>query len=188
MEEVDEAWYDPESMDAIGAALQLDSFAPQWTAADAATGASLGVADAEVDAAQHELPQKLPPLASDELALLCETPDVPWALSEYENSLLRRSLESLDYTGDWADPASARDSIVLTCQTPDVEYVGPDKVPEFTCSFDRFTAERHELHVRIVEKMLTSSRTLEGARHDAGISLPTTAVDGSKKAVPAAAG
>lgn len=188
-------------MEAIDAALQLDSYAPQWTAIDAAASMAIGAADGNTSAtgaasaasyeelrkAYEQLPQRLPPLNSEELEQLRQEPDVPWPLSDYERSLLRRSLESLDYNGDWADPTSAQDSIVLTCQTPDVEYVGPDKVPEFTCSFDRFTAERHELHVRIVEKMLTSSRTLEGARHDSGISLPTTAVDGSKKAVPAAA-
>ena len=153
-EEEEEAWYDPESMDAIGAALQLDSFAPQWAATDAATGASIGVA--EEDAVEHELPQKLPPLASDELAQLCEESDVPWPLSEYEDDLLRRSLESLDYTGDWADPESARDSIVLTCRSPEVKDNGPGGGLEFTCDFTDFTAERHQLHGHILEKMLTS--------------------------------
>ena len=54
----------------------------------------------------------------------------PWPLSEYERELLQRSLDSLDYLGDWANPNNAKDSIVLTCNKPDV-HVASNGIEEF---------------------------------------------------------
>ena len=34
--------------------------------------------------------------------------------------LLQRSLDSLDYSGNWSDPSRVRDSIVLACVAPEV--------------------------------------------------------------------
>lgn len=138
---------DPDSMNAIDQALRLDDIAPQWRpAAD----------DIE------QLPQVLTPLNQAELAELEAMPESAagpsW--SELEEQLLRQSLESLDYVGDWADPTTAKDSIVLMCEEPKV--IERESGPEFTCAYDAFTAERQRLHTYITKRMLTSARTNKG--------------------------
>ena len=143
-------WSEPDSMVAIDQLLRGESAAPQWTAAAAAA------------AATADLPQRVTPLSLSELAELEKTEEEPWPLSEYERELLQRSLDSLDYLGDWANPNNAKDSIVLTCNKPDV-HVASNGIEEFTCAYDDFTLERHQLHSHIVARMLTSSRTTSGA-------------------------
>ena len=39
-----------------------------------------------------------------------------------EQELLKRSLDSLDYSGNWSDPARMRDSMVLSCKSPEVRH------------------------------------------------------------------
>ena len=149
----DEAWdsddlAEPESMSAIDRALQLDSVAPQW------------YPDAEP--LPQELPQRLSPLRENELAELEAQSDEPIddRFSSYERELLRLSVESLDYLGDWSDERAVRDSIVLCCESP--EMMEGSTGPEFTCTYSNFTAERHQLHSKIIELMLTSARTRQG--------------------------
>lgn len=77
-------------------------------------------------------------------------------LSPACQELLKRSLDSLDYSGNWSDPTRMRDSMVLSCKSPEV-LDGPGG-PEYSCRFDEFTQERHELHEHIVERMLASPK------------------------------
>ena len=42
-----------------------------------------------------------------------------------EQELLKRSLDSLDYSGNWSDPARMRDSMVLSCKSPEVRTPRP---------------------------------------------------------------
>ena len=129
----------------IDKALQLDSVAPQWTPGAAGKGRPSAPA------------QRLQPLRQDELAGLEAVPESELPLSALERKLLQRSLDSLDYLGDWSDPEKAKDSIVLSCAAPDV--IQGISGPEYTCAYDDFTADRHALHSYIIERMLTSSRT-----------------------------
>ena len=143
----EERWSDPDSMSKIDDALQLDSVAPQWQA------------PLSLDGTGYELQQRITPLRTSELKQVEAMVDQEHPLSELERSLLQQSLDSLDYLGNWADP-DKRDSIVLTCQAPSV--VEGENGPEYTCAYNEFTAERHELHSAIIEKMLTSTRTTAG--------------------------
>ena len=138
---------EPASMSDIDRALQLDSVAPQWTPG-AASGRESGAPA-----------QRLQPLREAELAELESQPESEseLPLSDLERSLLQRSLDSLDYLGDWSDPSNARDSIVLSCVAPEV--IQGVSGPEFSCAFSDFTAERHRLHSYIIQRMLTSTRT-----------------------------
>ena len=68
--------------------------------------------------------------------------------------LLQRSLDSLDYSGNWSDPSRMRDSIVLACVDPEL-LDGPSGM-EYSCRNDKFSRERAELHEHIVERMLAS--------------------------------
>ena len=68
--------------------------------------------------------------------------------------LLQRSLDSLDYSGNWSDPTRMRDSIVLACVDP--EMVEGASGMEYSCRNDKFSRERAELHEHIVERMLAS--------------------------------
>ena len=43
-------------------------------------------------------------------------------LLRVEQELLKRSLDSLDYSGNWSDPARMRDSMVLSCKSPEVRH------------------------------------------------------------------
>jgi len=95
-------------------------------------------------------------LDEEELRQLEEKEDFSLPLSPFEHELLQRSVSSIDYLGDWSNKA-VRDSIVLTCLEPKVVSLAGGL--EFTCPFDSFTAERHEMHARIVDRMLTSPRT-----------------------------
>ena len=145
----DAKWSDsePESMIAIGRALELESVAPQWRVA--AGGDDAG------------LPQRVQPLREEELAAIEAAEESAHGLSELERELLRRSVASLDYLGDWADTKTPpSDSIVLCCVAPEV-HMG-ENGPEYTCRYNDFTAERHQLHAHIVERMLTSTRTTAG--------------------------
>lgn len=104
-------------MASIDRALQLETVAPQWRPDVGAEGDASGPS-----AAPTELPQRIKPLYDEELAALEQLPEEEETahLSDAEQEFLRRSIESLDYLGDWADPRIARDSIVLCCETPDV--------------------------------------------------------------------
>jgi hypothetical protein len=146
----DAAWSatEPESMGAIDRALQLETVAPQWRP--------------PADADDAGPPNRLPALQEDELAALECAEERPIALSEHEHELRRRSLASLDYLGNWANlQKPPTDSIILTCRAPDV-HVG-EGGPEYSCACGDFTAERRQLHARIVERMLTSARTTAGS-------------------------
>lgn len=129
---------EPEIMRLITSALYLDSYAPQLQPRGSAV-----------------LPQRIAPLRAEEIEALEQLPEAQNAVefSDNDHSLLQRSLESLDYLGDWADPAVARDSIVLCCASPEVREC--ESGPEFTCRYDAFTRERHLLHAHIIERMLT---------------------------------
>jgi hypothetical protein len=129
---------EPEIMRAITSALYLDSYAPQLQPRGSAV-----------------MPQRIAPLRAEEIEALEQLPEAQNAVefSDNDHSLLQLSLESLDYLGDWADPAVARDSIVLCCASPEVREC--ESGPEFTCRYDAFTRERHLLHAHIIERMLT---------------------------------
>ena len=147
----DEKWSEsePDSMRAIASALQLEEVAPQL-AAPAATDMA-------------DVPQELPPIFSEEISALEALEESPYDLSTLERELLERSLESLDYLGDWACQESPpKDSAVLCCIAPEVHQ--GESGPEYTCAYDDFTAERQQLHTHIVERMLTSARTTGGNR------------------------
>jgi hypothetical protein len=97
---------DPATMPAIDAALRQDAVAPQL-------GAEAPAISRGVDG--------LEPLREDELSELEELEEpAPVTLSNVERSLLQRSLDSLDYSGNWSDPAKMRDSMVLACVAPEV--------------------------------------------------------------------
>lgn len=134
---------EPQTMVAFDKALKLNNIAPQW----------------RVPSGQLAGEQALPHLLEDELALLAEVEEPPLQLSELEHSLLERSLKSLNYLGDWANPNNVQDSIVLTCNDPTVLLQEDGMNKEYTCSYNGFQAERHQLHAHIVERMLTSHRT-----------------------------
>ena len=154
-DETDDAWSDsePESMNAIARALELESVAPQWRVPT----------DAEVAA----MPQELQRLSEEELAQLAGMDEQPFGLSGLEQELLGRSVASLDYLGNWADTNEPpTDSIVQCCMAPEVH--DGEGGPEYTCMYDDFTAERGMLHTHIVERMLTSTRTRGGASAIAG--------------------
>jgi len=178
---------DPESMSAIDQALQLESYAPQWQPGSSRHPSAAVVIKPDKQQAEQVPPQRLESLRQDELATLESLPEASDSVhfSELEQSLLRRSLESLDYLGDWADPRVARDSIVLCCDSPEVRDF--ESGPEFTCGYDDFTQERHLLHTHIIERMLTIARTTSGSRADlqrmhlppASDDVPSAAADGS---------
>jgi len=156
---------DPESMKRIDRALQLDSVAPQWPSLLVSDATAPDTADPSVPSASQQplqLPQRLPPLDETELGELEQWLEKPaMRFSECERSLIRTSIESLDYLGNWSDPVVARDSIVLMCDSPEV--IEGASGPEFSCAYTDFTAERDRLHAVIVDRMLTSVRTTSGA-------------------------
>jgi len=80
-------------------------------------------------------------------------------LTDTDRSLLRRAMESLDYLGNWSDPTHARDSIILHCRLPSVRDGSGGS--EFTCTYDNFTAERHQLHALIVERLMGRQNAFE---------------------------
>ena len=105
----------------------------------------------------------LPPLPEDELAALAEMEEPEMPFSSFERELVRRSLGSLDYLGNWSDPDTAKDSIVLCCVEPEVR--GADGL---TCDASGFHAERAQMHATIVDRMLTSPRTTTAAAGGGG--------------------
>lgn len=146
----------------IDQALWDETIAPQWrppapdsTAAVVAAAAALGAVEAPPPPPLAALPE----LCEDELAELARVKGDDWQnrLSKTDRALVQFSVDALDYLGDWSCAAGIRDSIVLTCATPRVHRgVTGD---EYTCSYDEFTTERHQLHAHIIERMLTSPRT-----------------------------
>ena len=159
----------PESMRVISRALQLEDVAPQWwppaaaevaeplvVAAAANETVADGVEGGRATAVRTALPpQRVPPLSAADLEELRSLPEAATTFSAEEEELLRLSIESLDYLGNWADPESAKDSIVLTCRSPHV--VDGDAGPEFTCTYGEFTTERHRLHAHIIDRMLSAA-------------------------------
>ncbi|KAJ1624957.1 hypothetical protein T492DRAFT_249210 [Pavlovales sp. CCMP2436] len=85
-----------------------------------------------------------------ELAQLAALPELAVEFTAEERSLYERAIASLNYFGDWADPAQTRDSIVLSCKAPRV--IGG----EYTCPDGAFKPERAALHARIMGTMLPS--------------------------------
>ena len=96
----------PASMVTIDKLLQKDDVSPQLGAAPRPS------LRRGVDGLQE--------LRHDELEMLEERDEPDFASSDVERELLRRSLESLDYSGNWSDATQMRDSIVLCCVAPEV--------------------------------------------------------------------
>jgi len=165
----------------ISRALQLEDVAPQWRPSAAADMAEPLVVEAvanETDAdgvgvgrapavRSAPLPQRVPPLSAAELEELRSLPEAATSFSTEEEELLRLSIESLDYLGNWADPERAKDSIVLTCRSPHV--VQGDAGPEFTCTYGEFTAERHQLHAHIIDRMLSAANRSADTPLESGV-------------------
>jgi hypothetical protein len=85
-----------ESMNAIDRMLTQETIAPQWGESEpsvSATGLLTG----------SRIRPKLPPLRVEELDELARMEDLELPLSEHEMELLKRSLSSLNYLGDWSD-------------------------------------------------------------------------------------
>lgn len=134
---------DPAVMNTIKRALQSERLAPQWTEPDSPPPPPQQL-------------QQLPPLREDELEELAARPEPALPFTERDRELLSRSISSLDYLGDWADPKKVVDSAVLMCTWPQL-IQHPRAAPEFTCSYDDFQSERHQLHAHIIERMLKSA-------------------------------
>ena len=96
----------PASMVTIDKLLQKDDVSPQWGAAPRPS------LRRGVDGLQE--------LRHDELEMLEQRDEPDFASSDVERELLRRSLESLNYSGNWSDATQMRDSIVLCCVAPEV--------------------------------------------------------------------
>merc|ERR1719162_1724497 len=146
---------DPSTMPWIDEALRQGDVSPQLELGSIPPTISQGIDGLEM-------------LREDELRQLeaLEEPAAPM-LSPACQELLQRSLNSLDYSGNWSDPARMRDSIVLSCKSPEV-LDGPGG-PEYSCRYSEFTSERHELHKHIVERMLSSpARTQDAGRMGSG--------------------
>jgi len=145
----------PASMVTIDKLLQKDDVSPQLGAAPRPS------LRRGVDGLQE--------LRHDELEMLEERDEPDFASSDVERELLRRSLESLDYSGNWSDATQMRDSIVLCCVAPEVVE------GEYTCPYNEFTAERVQLHERVLDTMMTKHTTGDGAVQ--GGSAPTAVRD-----------
>ena len=151
---------DPDTLAEITEELQSDAAAPQWVPGappPKPTSAGGGGSFFEKFLAARAA-SGLPPLPEDELAALAEMEEPEMPFSSFERELVRRSLGSLDYLGNWSDPDTAKDSIVLCCVEPEVR--GADGL---TCDASGFHAERAQMHATIVDRMLTSPRTTTAA-------------------------
>ncbi|KAL3922493.1 MAG: hypothetical protein SGPRY_004540, partial [Prymnesium sp.] len=151
---------DPESMKQIGRALHFDAHvAPQWTpptpGAAAVRRAAIGLDEAPLIA--------LPELREDELLRIThgKLADDLRQLNDIDKALVRRSVEAIDYLGNWSCENCIRDSIVLTCARPQVLH-GPT-CSEYTCAFEDLQPQRRQLHEHIIKRMLNSSRTIRQA-------------------------
>ena len=133
---------EPLSIRFIANALKNDDIAPQWNQRTAQTN----------NANSTSVPRLLP-LREDELKLLEAMDEPQLQLSDHELTLLRRSMDSLDYLGNWSSTKST-DSIVLCCR--DARVLPCVEGPEFTCALGSFTEERSNVHARIVARMLAS--------------------------------
>ena len=113
---------DPDTLAEITEGLQSDAAAPQWVPGappPKPTSAGGGGSFFEKFLAARAA-SGLPPLPEDELAALAEMEEPEMPFSSFERELVRRSLGSLDYLGNWSDPDTAKDSIVLCCVEPEV--------------------------------------------------------------------
>ena len=156
---------DPDTLAEITEELQSDAAAPQWVPGappPKPTSAGGGGSFFEKFLAARAA-SGLPPLPEDELAALAEMEEPEMPFSSFERELVRRSLGSLDYLGNWSDPDTAKDSIVLCCVEPEVR--GADGL---TCDASGFHAERAQMHATIVDRMLTSPRTPTAAAGGGG--------------------
>merc|ERR1719162_1173242 len=154
---------DPSTMPWIDEALRQGDVSPQLELGSIPPTISQGIDGLEM-------------LREDELRQLeaLDEPAVPM-LSPACQELLKRSLDSLDYSGNWSDPARMRDSMVLSCKSPEV-LDGPGG-PEYSCRYSEFTRERHELHEHIVERMLATPKGTGFSSPDGG-PMAADAVDG----------
>lgn len=185
----------PASMVTIDKALQRDDVSPQLGAASRPS-LRRGV-------------DGLDKLRYDELEMLEERDELDFAATDVERDLLRRSLESLDYSGNWSDATQMRDSIVLCCVAPEVRAppaaalgVGPRPCPclqptaslprccreqvlegEYTCPYDEFTAERVQLHERVLDTMMTKHTMALGVQKAATGTPTAAAADTLQKAL-----
>ena len=133
---------DPDTLAEITEELQSDAAAPQWVPGappPKPTSAGGGGSFFEKFLAARAA-SGLPPLPEDELAALAEMEEPEMPFSSFERELVRRSLGSLDYLGNWSDPDTAKDSIVLCCVEPEVR--GADGL---TCDASGFHAERAQM-------------------------------------------
>ena len=85
-----------ESMNVIDRMLRQETIAPQWGKSEPSVSATGLLTDSRVR-------PKLPPLRVEELDELARMEDLELPLSEHELELLKRSLSSLNYLGDWSD-------------------------------------------------------------------------------------
>jgi len=155
--------------------LEEGSLAPQWidtlepSSPGEDRGGQLAVANCSRQPGGESKPQVplLPALREQEvlsLSAMAEPANL-FNLSATEEELLRASLDSIDYLGDWACPLSA-DSIVTCCEFPGlVESSGG---AEYTCVESDFTSERRAMHERVIVRMLSSHRNGERSERPAG--------------------
>jgi broad specificity phosphatase PhoE len=85
-----------ESMNAIDRMLTQETIAPQWGESEPSVSAAGLLTGSRIR-------PKLPPLRVEELDELARMEDLELPLSEHEMELLKRSLSSLNYLGDWSD-------------------------------------------------------------------------------------
>ena len=100
---------EPEMLGTIDRALLDSNIAPQWRPKPVEEGS-----------VHNSSTRRFPPLLEEELEALelLSTPEL--TLSDEDAALLKQSFDSIDYLGDWSDPACAKDSVVLCCNNPEV--------------------------------------------------------------------
>ncbi|KAL1503512.1 hypothetical protein AB1Y20_011992 [Prymnesium parvum] len=182
---------DPETMRRIGRALLLDAaVAPQWRPPAANSSAATAKHGGGGGTSPPPPLLALPQLREEELLAIAEhhRDDHLLQMTDADRELLNRSVQAIDYLGNWSCANCTRDSIVLHCARP--RLIHRETGSEYTCGRDDFEPERKQLHQHIVQRMLTRQAAPPPAagRWDASAHAPASAGSPAAAAAEAAAG